>query len=97
MREPIARSFSFAFGDLKECALNFFGDFSTAPAANCNAIYRANRGNLSRRSREEQFIGHVKRCALNAPFLNSDSQLVANLDHTVASDAGGNRGTERRR
>src|SRR5258707_1298976 len=91
IREPIARSFSFALSDRKECTLNFLGDLSTPAAANSNTIDRANRGNLSSRPREEQFVGHVKCCALNAPFLNSDAQLLAYLDHAVASYARENR------
>src|SRR6185503_4009260 len=86
--QPVAWRLTLARRDFEEHLLNLLGDFAALAVADGNAIYRTNRCDLGGRTAEEHLVRDIERCALNAAFLNRQSQFVTNLNHAVARDTG---------
>src|SRR6185295_7085002 len=86
--EPVTRSRSFAFRNFKKGFLNLFGYRTASSRTDRYAVNGTDWCDLGGGAGEEEFIGDIKRRALNASFFDRNSQLLANLNHAVASNAG---------
>src|SRR4029079_8254063 len=80
----------------KPC-LNLLRDRTTSACADRNAVDRANRRDFRGCSGEEKLVSHVQCRTLNRPFFDRNAELLADLNHAVASDTWEYRGRKWRR
>src|ERR1035437_826610 len=76
-----------AVDDVEKGALDFFGDWPPAAAADLDAVELANRRDLRRRAGKESFVGNIDFVAGDAFFHHFQPQVFGNVEDRVARDA----------